>query len=254
MDRVKNRLLLALLIVIYVVFSYSFFGGWWYSSIGTCLIILFSYLIWGKRFLKRIGLGLNLQTIGKSILLAVAVAAGSFLLIKYIGNQNNIQIGQSDFRDYVHVGFYVLNEEIVLGAILLFAMVDTWKMRPLVASLCLAILFSVLHFIFYKWIFLDTGVISLTTLTTLFLVGYVRNSLIVQTRHIGYSWALHFGWVIVMFGRGHRQTDTNMFLTEPDCFNLYLGSNEMLFISIILAGLFLIFGLKKSKVNGVSPC
>jgi hypothetical protein len=75
--------------------------------------------------------------------------------------------------------------------------------------------------------------IGITTLTTLFLVGFVRNSLIFQTGHIGYSWALHFGWMAVMFGSIHVDLETGSKLTELRPFNLYLGSVEMLVTSII---------------------
>ncbi len=243
--RLKIPLLFSLLILLYVLFSYSFLGGWLYSSIGSILIIFLSYLIWGKGFLKQIGLQLNLQIIAKSIILTVIITTCALLIMKYIGNKRNIQIEYYNWRDYYHVLFYVLNEEIVIGAILLFALVNKWKIRPVVASLCLAVFFSLIHYIFYKWIFVDRAVIGISTLITLFLVGFVRNSLIIQTGHIGYSWALHFGWIAIMFGSSHTSLNTSMYFTEAEIFNLYLGSTEMLIISIIMAGFFLAYWIKK---------
>jgi len=243
--RPKIPLLFSLLILLYVIFSYNFLHGWWNSSIGSILIIFLSYLIWEKGFLKQIGLQLNLQTIAKSIILAVIITTCALLIMKYIGNKSNIQIEYPNWRDYYHDIFYTLNEEIVIGAILLFTLVNKWKIRPVVASLCLAVFFSLIHYIFYKWIFADRGVIGISTLITLFLVGFVRNSLIIQTGHIGYSWALHFGWIVIMFGSSHTDLNTNMVITEPETFNLYLGSTEMLIISIIMAGFFLAYWIKK---------
>jgi hypothetical protein len=216
-----------------------------YSSIGSLLIIFLSYLIWGKGFLKQIGLQLNLQTVIKAIILSVIITTCSLLIMKYIGNKDNIRIEYYNWRDYYHVMFYVLNEEIVIGAILLFTLVNKLKFRPVVASLCLAVLFSLIHYIFYKWIFADRGVLGISTLITLFLVGFVRNSLIIQTGHIGYSWALHFGWIAIMFGSRHTNLNTNMYVSEPESFNLYLGSTEMLIISIIMAGFFQTYWIKK---------
>ena len=164
--KLRIALLFTLLFLIYVLFSYSFLGDWLYSSIGSILIIFLSYLIWGKSFLKQIGLQLNLLTIAKSIILAVIVAACSLLIMKYIGSKHNIRIEYYNWRDYYHVLFYVLNEEIVLGAILLFALVYKWKIRPLLASLCLAVLFSLIHYIFYKWIASESGILGLSTLIT----------------------------------------------------------------------------------------
>jgi hypothetical protein len=246
LGRLKNPLVFSLLILIYLLFTYSYFNGWWNSSVGSILIIFLSYLIWEKDFLKQTGLHLNLQTFVKSIVLAVLITTCALLIMKYIGNKSNIRIAYYNWRDYYHVIFYVLNEEIVIGAILLFALVRRWKIRPLMACLGLALFFSLIHFVFYKWIFLDPGMIGLSTMITLFFVGFVRNSLIIQTGHIGYSWALHAGWMAVMFGCSHTYLNGNMPPTEAEMFNLYLGSTEMLIISLIAAASFLAYWIRKS--------
>jgi hypothetical protein len=211
---------------------------------GSILIIFLSYLIWGKGFMKQIGWHMNLPTIARSILLLVIVTGCSLVIQKYIGNKNAIQIEYNNWRDYYHVFFYVLNEEIVLGAILLFSMVYKFKIRPIAASIYLAVVFSLIHYIFYRWIFADRGVLGISTLITLFLVGFVRNSLIIRTGHIGYSWALHFGWIAIMFGSSHAYSKTDLFVAEPERFNVYLGSTEMLIISTIMAGGFFAYWIK----------
>lgn len=77
-------------------------------------------------------------------------------------------------------------------------------------------------------------------------MGFVKNFLIIQTGHIGYSWALHFGWIAIMFGSSHTYLKTNMYVTESESFNLYLGSTEMLIISVIMAGFILAYWIKKT--------
>ncbi|MBN1184005.1 MAG: hypothetical protein JXB49_17055 [Bacteroidales bacterium] len=243
--RLKRKILFSLLVLSYGFFSYYFFGGWWNSSVGSLLILFFSYLLWNKYFLKHIGLQLDIITIAKSITLAGVVAICSLLIMKYIANKHNVQIRFTNWRDYYHDIFYILNEEIVLGAILLFALVNKRKIRPIIASIGLAGCFALIHFVFYMWIFKDRGIIGVSTLATLFLVGFIRNSLILQTGHIGYSWALHFGWIVLMFGSMHIDLNSNLRVTEPERFNLYLGSIEMLLISIFIAGLSLIYWIKK---------
>lgn len=243
--RLKRTILFSLLGLSYGFFSYYFFGGWWNSSVGSLLILCFSYLIWNKDFLKHIGLQLDLKTIAKSIILVGIVTICALLIMKYIANKHNVQIRFTNWRDYYHDIFYILNEEIVIGAILLFALVNKRKIRPIIASIGLAVFFALIHFVFYMWIFKDRGIIGVSTLTTLFLVGFVRNSLIFQTGHIGYSWALHFGWMVIMFGSMHIDLNSSLRVTEPERFNLYLGSIEMLIISIIIAGLSLIYWIKK---------
>lgn len=249
--RLRIPLLITLLFLIYVLFSYSFLGDWLFSSIGSLLIIFLSFLIWGKGFLEKVGLQLNLQAFVKSIILVVIIAVCSLLILKYIGNKNDIRIEYYNWRDYYHVMFYVLNEEIVLGAILLFTLVYKWKVNPIVASICLAVGFALIHYVFYRWVFADRGILGISTLVTLFLVGFVRNGLILHTGHIGYSWALHFGWIAIMFGSRHTNLNTNMYVSEFESFSIYLGSTEMLVLSIIMAGIFFAYWIKKYNPHQV---
>lgn len=230
-----QKLWTSLLILSHVLLSYYFLGGWWISSIGSVLIILFSYLIWRSDFLKVIGLTIDFKIVAKSLILAGIVTICSLLLMKHTAHKQNVIIQFRDWRDYYHDIFYIINEEIVLGAIILYFLVNRRKLKPIIASAVLAIGFSLIHFIFYKWIFNDKGIIAITTLITLFLIGFVRNNLILHTGHIGYSWALHFGWMVIMFGSLHIYSDSMNPLSEPERFNTYLGSIEMLTVSLILA-------------------
>lgn len=219
--------------------------------IGSVLIILISYLIWKKDFLKQTGLQIKLLIIARSMVMAILFTVCSLLLMAYIGGKNNIIIEHTNWRNYYHDIFYILNEEIVLGAIFLFALVNDFKIKALSASLLLAAFFALIHYIFYRWIFFDGGILGLTTLITLFLVGFVRNSLIIFTGHIGYSWALHFGWMSIMFGSMHTDKISTLDLTESERFKLYLGSTEMLIISAIIAIIFLAYWKAKAKTKAV---
>jgi hypothetical protein len=233
-----QKLWISLLLLSYVLLSYYFFAGWWNASIGTVLIIFFSFLIWGKDFLKVIGLKLNFIIIIKSLFFAAIATTCSLLVMKYIADKQNLTIQFSNWRDYYHDIFYILNEEIVLGALTLYLLVKKWKIKPIVASVGLAIFFSFMHYVFFRWIFADKGIIQIPTLITLFLIGLVRNNLILVKGHIGYSWALHFGWIVIMYGSIHG-------MNEPDCFNTYLGSFEMLIISSVIAVISIIHWIKK---------
>lgn len=243
--KLKRYLLFTLLGLSFGFLNYLYFGGWWNSAVETILIIFISFLIWNKDFLKRTGLQLDFKTVIKSVILAVFISICSLLIIKYLARQNNIRILFTNWREYFHDIFYILNEEIVVGALLLFALVNKGKIKPIIASIGLAFIFSLIHFIFYKWLMIERGIIGVPALFTLFCVGLIRNNLILQTGHIGYSWALHFGWMVIMFGSWHVYADTNLRVTEPVRFNTYLGSMEMLLISTILAGLSLFYFIKK---------
>ena len=235
MKRTRNAILTFLLISSYLLFSYYYFNGWWYSSIGTALILLFSYLLWGKETLRVTGTRISFKIFLKTIALAVVIVCGSILLIQHIGHQHQVAIHFTNCRNYYHDIFYILNEEIILGGIPLYFLIHRWRIDSLLASAALALFFAAGHFVFYQWIFLQRGTLGFTTLVTIFLIGFVRNSLIVINGHVGYSWALHFGWMVVLFGNRLYHVCTNVSLTEPERFNIFLGSPEMVSISLVLA-------------------
>jgi len=245
----KVRIYSILMLSSYLLFSYYVFNGWWYSSIGTLLIVFFSYLIWRKKFPDVTGLNLSLKTVLKTLLMVTIIICCSILIIKYIGSKKGVNIQYSGLQNYYHDVFYVLNEEIILGGIAIYLLINRYKLPPLVSSAVLALAFSLVHFVFYKWVFLESGIIMTKTLVVLLLVGFIRNNLIIYYRHIGYSWALHFGWMAIMFGSNSYMAGTGTELTEPEKFNMFLGSHEMLVISSILATLSLIQLLRKRKAS-----
>jgi len=240
-----------LLLFTHVLFSYyKYLHGWWCSSIGTVLILLLCYLNWNKDYLRIAGLNLNFKIVVKSIFATAIVSVCSLLLMKYIAEKLNVSIIHiSKWIDYYHDVFYILNEEIVLGALVLFYFTQKRKIKPIYASVGLALFFSAIHFVFYRWIFTDRGIIQIPALITLFLIGFVRNNLIIVYGHVGYSWALHFGWIVIMFGSIHLHNDTQMIMSEPDRFTTYIGSIEMLVLSFILASLSLLNWLKKNNIR-----
>ena len=223
------------IVIIHLIFSYYLLNGWWYSGIGTILIVLITYLFNKDKFLKEIGLKIKPVSIMISISLGVIAVIGSFIIMKYIAAKANIGIQYTQYGNYIHDVFYTLNEEIILGAVLLFGLSRLIKVHPFIISAMVAAVFSIIHFMFYKWIFLQKGLILPETLITLFLVGFFRNNLILKFRHIGFSWAFHFGWMAVMFGSYHFYYSSLIPLNEPERFNFYLGSLVMFVIAMILA-------------------
>ncbi len=250
----KQTILFSLLISSYGFLNYNYFGGWYDSSIGTAVIILISYFIWRKDFLSSIGLNLDLKKVIKTFLILGLLILACLTIVKYIATKNNIKILLINWTNYYHIFFYTLNEEIIMGALPLLVFVKRKNISPIYASIGLAVFFSIIHFVFYKWIFLDRGNIKFITLTTLFFVGIVRNELILRTRHIGYSWALHCSWIVLMFGTYHYYTETESGLSELIRFNTYLGSYEMLIVatflvSVVIVGWCRTIYYKKTKEN-----
>ena len=116
------------------LFSYYYFGAWWYSNLGTIFILFLSYLIWGRGFLREIGLHLDAKIIVRALLLTGVILVCSFLMMEHLAGKQNVLIRSTNWRNYYHDIFYILNEEIVMGAIILFPLVRKWKIRPEMAS------------------------------------------------------------------------------------------------------------------------
>ena len=233
----KNAFWIILISVSHLSFSYYFFNGWWYSAIGSFLIIFFSYMLWRARFAGIIGLKISKEGLKFSMALLTASIISSYFIMNAIAAKSLVKIQFIAYQNFIHDMFYTLNEELVIGAILLSITARKTRISPVYISIGTAVVFSALHFIFYKWIFDIKGIIQPTALITLFFAGVMRNNLIITAKHIGYAWALHFSWIAVMLGTDHFFTETGIRLSEPDRFNLYLGSSGMLITSIVLAGL-----------------
>jgi hypothetical protein len=234
--RTFQTIWIILLLISHLILSYNYHSGWWLSAVGFVVILVFSYLIWGKDFILISGLKINRNNFLETIVMAFLVTGYSVWFIHWIGSKHHVVLEISGIKSYVNDVFYILNEEIVLGAMALFVTINHLKIRPWVASMVLAALVSIAHLVCYKWYFTDKGILQISTLLTLFFIAFVKNNLIIRYKHIGYSWAIHFGWMVVMFGSNHYDIYTHMRITDFERFNMYLGSYEMLFVSIVLAG------------------
>ncbi len=204
---------------------------------GTLLILVLSFRIWKKDFLKITGLKINLRILLTTILTLGLVILVSGLFVFLSEGSEGLLFSIGNWRSYFHQVFYIVNEEIVLGSLPIYFLMKRLNLNKWVTACGIAILFSILHFIFYLLVFDQRGLLQLSTLITLFLVGFFRNALIISNGHIGYSWALHFGWMSVMFGSFPMYTDGTP-LREPDNFNLFLGSWIMVIIALILVLLY----------------
>jgi len=241
----------SLILLSYLLFSYNVFSGWWYSGIGTVLVVFFAFLLWRQYFLFRIGLKMNAVILLTALFLMLILTAGGYGLMKSIANRNGVMIQYADYRNFIHDLFYTLNEEMILGAILLGQVRRrVKKLHPVAVSVLVAILFAFVHYLFYRWIFNDRGILTWLTLISLIMVGVLRNNLILTTGHVGFSWAFHASWMAVMFGTYHYHTGNLEALLEYERFNLYLGSPITFMIITVLAILsFILFGSKQKPAK-----
>jgi hypothetical protein len=233
--------------------SYDFYGAWWYSALGFILVLFFGYLTWGRAFFYVGGLKIPRNRIMRTVLMALAVTGISLGSILLIASANHVVLRAGSFQSYVHDVFYILNEEIIIGALMLYFLTSRFRFKPLAASVGLALFVAVAHFVFYKWDFRDKGYLDISTLATLFLTAVLKNNLIICYRHIGYAWAIHFGWMVVMFGSEHYRMPGNVRMTDLDKFNLYLGSPAILIASLLLAlaSIYYCFPLVKQRFRAM---
>jgi hypothetical protein len=250
--RWKHTSLFASIFIVHVLFSYNW---WWQSSVGTLLILALSWALWQQNFLERVGISFlsSKRLLFVTAILLALVALASCYLCLSIAQELQVEIFWSSWHSYFHGAFYTLNEEIVLGAILVLTATKIIPLPLPWISLLLAVIFALIHLAFYQWIFLDRGTLQISTLITLLMIGFLRNNLIMYCRHIGYVWAIHFGWIAVMLDSVHRYGKTGQHLSELEQFNLYLGSPTMLTISTLLALLSLFLLLGQDRHHGMMP-
>lgn len=234
----RKRLLILLIILAHLTFSYYYFPWFLSAFAGSVSIIILSYFTWKSNYRFWIGLQLKTKDYQIALVLFFVFLCGSFLLIKSIAATQNIKVIGGGYKNFTHTLFYTLNEEIVIGALLLKGIHYYRKSLPKwLISVGTAFVFAGIHFIFFRWIFNNQGNIGLTALTSLFFTGIIRNNLILKTGHIGYSWALHFGWIYIMLGSSHYNIAGKFFLNDFERFVIYLGDYRTLIVCLILAAL-----------------
>jgi hypothetical protein len=251
MSKTLRAIAIALILVPYFTLTYT---SWWMAIVGSVLIVLLSRLVWPGRGVKVVGLRIPLEQIGVSLFLLCIVLIGSFEIITAITRcEGIIFVPLYENRKWVlylvHTVGQTLNEEMVLGALFLRFIENKFRLiHPFVISVGVALIFSLLHYLFYGLRpsqSLHYGVLSLTTLISLFSMGVVRNNCILSTGNIGYAWAIHIGWNIVFADSSFYLSESSTKLTEPSMFNLILGNRHVVMITSVLMALSLLLYIKK---------
>jgi hypothetical protein len=143
------------------------------------------------------------------------------------------------------------NEEMLIGALFLFGLERSFKKtNNVIIAILVALLFSLMHQALYTFSPVQSGIgLTFITLSTLFFVGVLRNSLILKTRKITNSWAVHLSFNLIFFP-GFYISPNAEFISEPEKFNLVFGNWPMFILTLIFALLsvfWLNFGAKKSQ-------
>jgi hypothetical protein len=241
-----HKLWVLCVVTSYLGLNYVVSLGRWLSFTGTILIIFFSYLAWPNNFKQLLGIPNKLKQYCIIMALLLIIYFSIYYLIEFICLQQNISFQRMSSIGLNHIFFYTLNEEFVLGALLLFSLKNKFtKINPVYISILAAAVFSLPHYIMYRWIFETYAVLSIITLLSLFFIGVLRNNLILKTRHIGYSWALHYCWINIMLGFYFYYNSTHYVLSEVDRFNIFIGNGVTFTIALIFAFISTIWLLSK---------
>jgi hypothetical protein len=125
----------------------------------------------------------------------------------------------------------------LIGVLLLLGIERKFKtLNKNAIAIFVALIFSLMHQALYKWSPVQSGeLLTLTTITTLFFVGILRNSLILKTHNIALSWAIHLSFNLVFFSGFYINIVTQRFPSEPEVFNIVFGNQIMLIATGFLA-------------------
>ena len=259
---IKKTILILLFIVVYFFSTYKpriFIYG---SIIGTIVLIYLAKIIWIKDWKKKLGIEMDLKLFLISISIMILMLFGSYQMIQKVSIENKLFYNPffsiiEEYSFYYLFGNFIyrigqtMNEEFVLGGLILLGLKNKFhKINPLVIFLIASLLFSFLHLIFYFFFQSDkTNPMSLEliTLVVLFLIGLLRNNLILITNNIGIAWAIHFGWNINMFNHYFLINDPSVILTELEIMNTFLGNGIIFRIAIFLSLLSTVILYKKGK-------
>ncbi len=228
-------------ILLFVVFLLPYVQWrYWGHATTTAGLLALGYGRWKWQTTQRFGLPRSRAALVRTgIAFVLLYALFRVVATAWVGPGAGIDLHPWSLLYTATFACQALNEEIVLGALLLFGLERRLPHRVLLA-LVVSLIFAGLHYLMYRPWGLQHALLP-TTLTTLFAVGVLRTGSILQARHVGYAWALHAGWNLVMFSGQWRETVSNRTLTEPQVFDALLGSPPLTLLSVLGASLLLIW-------------
>ncbi len=255
-----GSLILAFVVIVCLNYNPQFYfktsyqhWSWNLSLLASILIILIMRyrdpIDWkqklGINFKRHDLIGFLLSTIGLLIL--------SYFLVEYVSRLNGYAFKPQIiyYKDYFgsNCPFYLVlanymyfitetfNEEMLIGAVLLMGLERKFKtLDRNIIAIMIALIFSLMHQALFKWSPAQPGILlTWTTIASLFFVGILRNVLILKTRKIVFSWAIHLSFNFVFYAGFIVDPITNIFPREPEAFNIIFGNLIMLLLSGLLA-------------------
>jgi hypothetical protein len=218
---------------------------------------------------QKLGINFKKNDIRRFVIITILISILAFFIVDYVSMLDGYNFKPKLFYYKTYLGsnypfHYVLanylyylpetfNEEMLIGAFLYCVLNVDLKIRKKFHCNWVAIIFSLMHQGLFKWSPVQSGeLLTLTTIVTLFFVGILRNSLILKTRNIAMSWAIHLSFNIVFFSGLFINGKTGKFPGEPEVFNIVFGNLTMLILTGLLASISIIW-LNIDKLEKEKP-
>lgn len=202
---------------------------------------------------QKLGINFKKNDIWRFIIVTTLLLTLSYFIVGYVSMLDGYDFKPKLFyyKNYLGSNYpfnYILanylyylpetfNEEMLIGALLLMGLERKFKeLDKNYIVIIVSLVFSLMHQGLYKWSPVQSGeLLTLITVLTLFFVGILRNSLILKTRNIAFSWAIHLSFNMVFFSGLFINVRTGKFPSEPEVFNIVFGNLIMLVLTGLLA-------------------
>jgi len=247
----KHRILVTGIVVAWVGLTYNPHWGFWISAAAACLILLLARFAFGETWRDRLGIAVGVR--GRLVFLAtlavtVPVAA---VLLRHMAARSGLEASLTPVLDrpggIAFTTFQTLNEELVVGALLLLTLDRRHPGRRGVIGVAVAAVFALLHVALYAsphQRLLGATPVTLAPLTvlSLFLVGIARNNMILARGDIAMAWGLHLGFNVPFLVGSIFDPATGASPTEPARFDAVFGHVPMVAaLAVLAAASFLLY-------------
>ena len=210
-------------IVLLIFITPYFFDGWWKFLLATIGILFISktYLCGLKAPISHYFITGGLILILFLFCRILIIKNASLVNIEYVTNKYSLIWGVAIF-------FQVLNEEIILRSTLIHIIAKRVKVK-LILILGPALLFTILHFLFY---YSHGCALNISAMTFILLFGIICNMLFIKFKHIWFGFALHLSWNLTKFTGYFLMNGVS--ISECQSFNYIEGNINNLFLLIII--------------------
>ena len=244
--RILAALWIALLLAVFLL-PYAQVG-WWSFQASTAALLAGFALRWRRAALRRAGLPVT----ARAVLATVAFGLGLYALFRVVvapavSEGQGLVLAPYPVSIAASFVFQTLNEEIVLGFLLVVGLARKTR-RPVLVALGVAVVFSLLHLVLYRYGTLGMD-LHPVTLVALVAVGVIRNSAILLAGHVGIAWGLHAAWNLVMFAGRWHEASSGRVLKEPEILDAFLGPLWIVLPAVLMA-VVLLLALRARPARG----